>query len=91
MLKKSFRSKYRPEYPGNFYFDYKDPVTLNRFVMEGGKIIPSRISKMSNSQQRRVAAAVRKARNVALLPSGNDAYDYHGRPEPISPKPFEID
>ena len=90
MLKKSYRSKYRPEFPGTFNFDYKDPVTLYRFIMEGGKIIPSRISKLSMGQQRKVSAAIRKSRNLALLPVGSDAYDTFDRPEPISPKPFEI-
>ena len=89
MLKKTVRTKFRPEYPGDFAFDYKDPVTLGRFVMEGGKIIPSRISKLSMGQQRSVTAAVKKARNLALLPVGASAYDTYGRPEQISPKPFE--
>lgn len=91
MLKKSYRSKYRPEYPGEFNFDYKDPVTLYRFIMEGGKIIPSRISKLSMTQQRNAAKAVKKARSLALLPLGTDAYDRFDRPEPISAKPFEIE
>lgn len=91
MLKKTnIRTKYRPEFPGDFHFDYKDPVTLSRFLMEGGKIIPSRISKLSNSQQKAVAAAVKKARNLALLPQGTDAHDAYYRIEAISPRPFEI-
>lgn len=88
-LKKQVRSKYRPEYPGDFVFDYKDPVTLYRFIMEGGKIIPSRISKLSMAQQKKVAAAIKKARALALLPIGSGAYDTFGRPEQISAKPFE--
>ncbi|MCB0407008.1 MAG: 30S ribosomal protein S18 [Bdellovibrionales bacterium] len=91
MLKKSsVRSKYRPEFPGDFNFDYKDPVTLFRFIMEGGKIIPSRISKLSMNQQKKVASAVKKARSLALLPIGSEAYDKFDKPEPVSPKPFEI-
>lgn len=89
-MKKSYRSKYRPEFPGEFHFDYKDPSTLSRFIMEGGKIIPARISKLSLSQQRGVAAAVKRARSLALLPSGNDAFDNGERAEPISPRPFDI-
>lgn len=91
MLKKSFRSKYRPEFPGTYHFDYKDPVTLYRFIMESGKIIPARISKLSLNQQKKVASAVKKARSLALLPVGSDAYDRFDRPEAISPKPFELD
>lgn len=90
-MKKSYRSKYRPEFPGEFYFDYKDPVTLGRFLMEGGKVVPSRISKLSQYQQRQVAKAVKRARSLALLPVGNDAFDHMDRPEPISPRPFTLE
>lgn len=89
-MRKSYRSKFRPEYPADFEFDYKDPVTLGRFTMESGKILPSRISKLSQTQQRRLAAAIRKSRSLALLPLGTEAYDNFDRPEPISPKPFDI-
>ena len=90
-MRKNYRSKFRPDYPADFKFDYKDPVTLGRFIMEGGKIVPSRISKLSSGQQKNVAAAVRKARSLALLPNGTSAYDTFERPETISPKPFEIE
>src|SRR4051794_26733246 len=90
-LKKSYRSKYRPEFPAGFKFDYKDPVTLHRFTMEGGKIIPSRISKLSSAQQKGAAAAVRKSRSLALLPLGTLAYDNFERPEAISPRPFTLE
>lgn len=90
-MRKSYRSKYRPDYPADFNFDYKDPITLGRFIMEGGKIVPSRISKLSSAQQKHVAAAIRKARSLALLPNGAEAYDSFERPEPISAKPFALD
>lgn len=90
-MKKNYRSKFRPDYPADFQFDYKDPVTLGRFIMEGGKIVPSRISKLSAAQQKNVAAAIRKSRSLALLPNGTGAYDTFERPEPISAKPFNID
>lgn len=89
-MKKSIRSKYRPEFPGEYVFDYKDPQTLSRFISEGGKITPARISKLSLAQQKSVAAAVKKARNLAMLPLGTEAYDFFERPEPISPKPFSL-
>ncbi len=90
MLKKNRKTKFRPEYPNEFQFDYKDPSTLFRFIMEGGKIVPQRISKVSNAQQRKVAAQVKIARNLALLPTGSEAYDGFSFPVPISPKPFEL-
>lgn len=89
-MKKPVKTKYRSEYPGDFNFDFKDPVTLSRFIMEGGKISPSRISKLSLSQQKKVAAAIKKARSMALLPLGAEAYDNAGRPEMISAKPFSL-
>jgi small subunit ribosomal protein S18 len=89
-MKKTVRSKYRPEFPGDYFFDYKDAQTLGRFISEGGKITPARISKLSLAQQKRVAAAVKKARNLGLLPLGNEAYDFQERPEAISPKPFSL-
>ena len=67
------------------YLTITDPVTLYRFIMDGGKIIPSRISKLSNSQQRDAALAVKKARGLALIPSGTEAFDDFSRPEPLSP------
>ncbi len=89
-MKKPIRSKFRPEYPVDFVFDYKDPVTLNRFLMDGGKIVPARISKLSLAQQRKLAAAVKRSRSIALIPYGMEAHDLLGRPEPISAKPFEV-
>lgn len=88
-MKKVARSKYRQEFSGDHVFDYKDPGSLNRFIGDGGKITPARISKLSIAQQKKVAAAVKKARNLALLPSGTEAYDSFYRIEPISPAPFE--
>lgn len=90
-MKKNYRSKFRPDYPADFVFDYKDPVTLGRFIMESGKIVPSRISKLSSAQQKHAAAAVRKARSLALLPNGTEAYDTFERPEAISAKPFSAE
>ena len=89
-MKKTTRSKYLQEFSGDHVFDYKDPASLTRFIVDGGKITPSRISKLSVAQQKRVAAAVKKSRNLALLPSGSDSYDTFHRAEAISPVPFEI-
>lgn len=84
------KSKYRQDFNGDQVFDYKDPVGLSRFISDGGKITPARISKLSIAQQKKVAAAVKKARSLALLPTGSEAYDFNHRPESISPVPFEI-
>jgi small subunit ribosomal protein S18 len=84
------KGKYRQDFNGDQVFDYKDPASLSRFVSDGGKITPARISKLSIAQQKKVAAAVKKARSLALLPTGADAHDSYHRPEAISPAPFEI-
>ena len=52
--------------------DYKDAKLLQRYVSERGKIVPSRISGTCAMHQRRLALAIKRARNVALLPfTGN--------------------
>lgn len=48
--------------------DYKDYATLRHFVTERGKIIPRRISGNCARHQRKITAAVKRARNITLLP-----------------------
>ncbi len=48
--------------------DYKDPKLLQRFISERGKIVPSRISAVSQIKQRELARAIKRARFLALLP-----------------------
>jgi len=48
--------------------DYKDVRLLSRFVSERGKIVPSRITAVSAKKQRELAQAIKRARNLALLP-----------------------
>lgn len=48
--------------------DYKDVRTLSRFLSERGKIVPSRITAVSGKKQRELARAIKRARNIALLP-----------------------
>ena len=48
--------------------DYKDVETLKRFVTERGKILPKRITGTCAEHQRAVTTAVKRARQVALLP-----------------------
>ena len=47
--------------------DYKDVELLKDYVTQGGKIIPSRISGVCSSNQRKLKIAVRRARNIGLL------------------------
>ena len=48
--------------------DYKDVAKLRRFVTERGKILPRRNSGNCAKHQRQVTVAIKRARNIALLP-----------------------
>ncbi len=48
--------------------DYKDVKLLQRFLSERGTIVPSRITAVSAKKQRELARAIKRARNLALLP-----------------------
>ena len=48
--------------------DYKDVRTLQRFISERGKMVPSRITAVSAKKQRELARAIKRARFLALLP-----------------------
>jgi small subunit ribosomal protein S18 len=72
-------------------FEYKDPVQLSKYVIEGGKIVPARISKFNVATQKRLTEAIKRARNLALLPVGIEAYDHYSKVEPVQPIPFSLD
>ena len=48
--------------------DYKDTAKLRKYVTERGKILPRRISGTCAKHQRQLTIAVKRARNIALLP-----------------------
>jgi small subunit ribosomal protein S18 len=48
--------------------DYKDVKLLQRYVSERGKILPSRITAVSAKKQRALSRAIKRARNLALMP-----------------------
>ena len=48
--------------------DYKDVKLLQRYISEKGKIVPARITAVSQKQQRKLAIAIKRARILALLP-----------------------
>ena len=48
--------------------DYKDVRLLQGFVSERGKIVPSRITAVSAKKQRELAKAIKRARQIGLLP-----------------------
>ena len=54
------------------YIDYKDVEFLKKFLNEQGKLLPRRLSGNSLKYQRKVSDAVKKARQMALLPYVTD-------------------
>ena len=50
------------------YIDYKDVDLLKRFVSANGKIIPRRVTGTSAKYQRQLAVAIKRARQMGLLP-----------------------
>jgi small subunit ribosomal protein S18 len=48
--------------------DYKDLDTLRNYITETGTIVPSRITGTKSNYQRQLAAAVKRARFLGLLP-----------------------
>jgi small subunit ribosomal protein S18 len=55
------------------HIDYKDTATLRKFISERGKIRARRVTGLSVQEQRKVAIAVKNARELALLPYASTA------------------
>ena len=62
-----FRRRLSPIKPGE-PIDYKDVDLLKRFVSANGKIIPRRVTGTSAKYQRQLAVAIKRARQMGLLP-----------------------
>ena len=54
------------------YIDYKDVAKLRRYVTERAKILPRRISGCCAKHQRQLTVAVKRARQIALMPYTSD-------------------
>ncbi|ARK32910.1 MULTISPECIES: 30S ribosomal protein S18 [Bacillaceae] len=52
--------------------DYKDTDLLKRFISERGKILPRRVTGTSAKYQRQLTIAIKRARQIALLPYVNE-------------------
>ncbi len=50
------------------YIDYKDVDLLKKFILANGKITPRRVTGTSAKYQRMLATAIKRARQMALLP-----------------------
>ena len=54
------------------FIDYKDSGKLKKFISERGKILPRRVSGTCAVHQRELNTAIKRARNMALLPFVTD-------------------
>ena len=52
---------------GAHEIDYKNIKLLKRYVSENGKILPSRITSVSQKKQRELSVSIKRARNLALI------------------------
>lgn len=70
MMNRAFRRKKVCYFTSNKIetIDYKDVELLRKFITESGKIVPSRITGTKAKFQRQLAAAIKLARFVGLLP-----------------------
>ncbi|HEX5456387.1 MAG TPA: 30S ribosomal protein S18 [Candidatus Saccharimonadales bacterium] len=50
------------------YFDYKDFKTLQRYINQYGQIESRKKTGLSETQQKKLAVAIKRARHIALLP-----------------------
>lgn len=66
---KSFFSKAKfCALPSSSAIDYKNPELLKKFISEGGRMLPSRITNTSAKDQRAIKKAIKHSRVLALLP-----------------------
>ena len=69
---KPMKKKSNPLRAGQ-HIDYKDTATLRKFISDRGKIRARRVTGLSVQEQRKVAIAIKNAREVALLPYASTA------------------
>lgn len=50
------------------YIDYKDVAKLKKYLTESGKILPRRMTGVCARHQRELAVAIKRARQMALIP-----------------------
>ena len=65
--KYKFKKKCPLSQKGAPIVDYKNIKLLKKYVSENGKILPSRITNVSQKKQRELSVSIKRARNLALL------------------------
>ena len=76
------------------FIDYKRADILSQFVQERGKILPRRMTGVCSRHQRWLGVAIKRARNIALMPFAGSAAGTHapravtpGQPQPAQHAP----
>ena len=64
------------------HIDYKDVDVLKQFIGDRGKILPRRHTGLGALHQRKLRLAIKRARNIALLPFAGEASRLPGTPRP---------
>ncbi|OFS27598.1 30S ribosomal protein S18 [Brevibacterium sp. HMSC07C04] len=73
-IRKPVKKKVNPLGAGETsYIDYKDTATLRKFISDRGKIRARRVTGVTVQEQRKIAKAVKNAREMALLPYTSSA------------------
>ena len=67
------------------FVDYKRADILSQFVQERGKILPRRMTGVCSRHQRWLGVAIKRARNIALLPFAGSAAGTQA-PRPVAPQ-----
>lgn len=62
------KKRWTPVFEAGTEIDFKDIKLLSRFVTERGRILPRKITGLTAQQQRMVTKAVKRARQMSLLP-----------------------
>ena len=65
--KYKFKKKCPLSIKGAPIIDYKNIKLLKKYVTENGKIMPSRITSVSQKKQRELSLSIKRARNLALI------------------------
>ena len=65
--KYKFKKKCPLSSKGAPVIDYKNIKLLKKYVSENGKILPSRITNVSQKKQRELSLSIKRARNLALI------------------------
>ena len=65
--KYKFKKKCPLSEKGAPIIDYKNIKLLKRYVSENGKIMPSRVTSVSQKKQRELSLSIKRARNLALI------------------------